>query len=250
MKRQHGNHTHPELSKQLFERDSSQYEVTLDLKTEMHHLGSARVLQELWRERARMGQTSVRDLAREDRLHHLAQPCSVVALAPLRRLVGKLVVHRAADGRADAVTADDEVARRRRAILEVERDGVRRRGFGVGRQAFGEVDPIAGVEMLGEELLEDGPVECVYCRGSGFVKCIPHWRMRAGVVKDVALVVASGSPFNGGEATILLDCARIEQNRQCYSEGAPSILRLILGSLGVGEVTQNPSSKRPPNRQL
>ena len=46
-----------------------------------------------------------------------------------------------------------------------------------------------------------------------------------GVVKVVDSVVASGKRFerrfDEGEATILLDSGRIEQNRRCYSGGAP-----------------------------
>ena len=96
----------------------------MNLEIETYHLGSARVLQELWRERARMGQTAVRNLARENGLYHLAQACRFLDVAPFLCLVSKVVVHGATDGRTNSVATNNQIACGCSAIPEVERNGL------------------------------------------------------------------------------------------------------------------------------
>ena len=133
-----------------------------------HSPWSTRKLYELRRERARRSQTTVRDLAREDGLHHLAQTRGFLDVAPLLCFISKIVVHGTTDGRADPIAAHDKVARGRRPILEVERDGVGGRGLRVRHQAFRKVGPVPRVEVFSQELLEDRSVESVRCGRSPF----------------------------------------------------------------------------------
>ena len=83
--------------------------------------------------------------------------------APLG-LVCKATEHGPANGGTNAVASNDEVTCRRCAVLEGERDRVGWRRLGVRSEALGEVDPVPGVEILGEELLQDRPVERVRYR--------------------------------------------------------------------------------------
>ncbi len=117
-----------------------------------------RILDELLRKRGRRGQAAIRDLTGENGLHHRTQSCCFFSLSVLLRAIRELVEHGTADRRTNPVAANDEVARRSRPISEVERDGLGRRRFGVRGKAFREMDPI---EMIGEQLLQDRPVECV-----------------------------------------------------------------------------------------
>ena len=80
--------------------------------------------------------------------------------------IGKRGVHRAANGRPDAVAAHEHITGRRAAILELEDDGFcRGRGLLIAGETFVEMnDFVSGLDMIEEDLLKLRSMECMYLK--------------------------------------------------------------------------------------